>query len=92
MAEETNVTTEVTTEDKIAKLKTTLEGMELLGATIPQAVKEAVAQELAILEAKALEEIQKVQAETVSFYAKHKTEIIVVAAILIVHIAGKLGW
>ena len=34
--------------------KTTLEGMELLGATISQAVKDAIVQELAVLEAEAL--------------------------------------
>lgn len=92
MEEKTIVAVEVTTEDKIAKLKATIEGMELLGETIPQTVKDAVTQELANLEAKALEETQKVQAETVSFYNQHKTEIIVIAAILLVHVAGKLGF
>lgn len=90
MAEET-VITEVTIEDKIAKLKTTLETMESLGAMIPQAVKDAVIQEIATLEAKALEEILKIEDETVSFYEKYRTEIIVVAALLLIHIAGKFG-
>ncbi|GMB01088.1 hypothetical protein [Pelosinus sp. IPA-1] len=93
MAEETVNTevTTVTTEDKIAKLKTTLEGMELLGETIPQVVKDAVRQELATLEAEALAEVQKIEAETVSFYGKYRTEIIIVAALVILHVAGLFG-
>jgi hypothetical protein len=89
---EENKIVEVSTEDKIAKLKATLEGMELLGATVPQAIKDAVAQELATLEEKLKAEAQRVGAELVSvkqnFIQKygsgtaHAVEIILLAAIL----------
>lgn len=82
---------EVTTEDKISKLKTTIEQMELLGESIPEIAKEAVKQELAVLEAKALEEIQKVEAEASDFWDKNRNAIIIVAVLLVLHVAGKFG-
>jgi len=98
-----NTIIEATTEDKIAKLKTTLEGMELLGATIPQAVKDAVTQELSVLEAEALATLQAAEAKAVSeaeiaktkaseFLEKNRTVIIIVAVMFVLHVAGKFGW
>lgn len=88
---EENKIIEVIIEDEIAKLKTTLECMGKMGATVPQVVKDTVIQEIAVLEAKALEEAEKVKAETISFYDKHKTEIIIVSALLVLHVAGLFG-
>ena len=88
---EENKTVEVTTEDKIAKLKTTLEGMELLGATIPQTVKDTVSQEITVLEEKLKAEIEAVETETVSLWVKYRTEIIIIVAMFIIHVAGKVG-
>lgn len=85
-----NKIVEVTTEDKIAKLKATLEGMELLGATIPQAVKDAVIQEIAVLEAKALEEIEIAKANTVSFYTKYRDQINIIGAMIVIQVIAKL--
>lgn len=88
---EENKIVEVTTEDKIAKLKTTLEQMELLGESIPEIAKEAVKQELAVLEAKALEELQKVEENASDFWDKNRNAIIIVAVLLVLHVAGLFG-
>ena len=96
------VVTEVSIEDKIAKLKTSLEAFELLGESIPQAVKDAVAQELAVLEAEVLVTLQateaKIKAEAEiaktkvsDLWEKNRTWIIIVAAMLAFHVAGKFG-
>lgn len=102
MADEILVT-EVTAEDKIATLKTTLAGMELSAATIPQEIKDAITQEIATLEAETLAKLQEVEAKAKAdeevaktkvsdFWVKNRTIIYIVAALVILHVAEKFGW
>ena len=92
MADEIVQIVDVSIEDKIAKLKTTLEGMELLGATIPQEIKDAVAQEIATSEENLKAEAEAIKTEVSSSWVKYRVELIIAALLIISHVAGRFGF
>ncbi|GMB00453.1 hypothetical protein [Pelosinus sp. IPA-1] len=82
--------------EAIDQVKTVITNLETIGAELFESEITALKGKLATLEAQAIEtvkeELQKAETEAVSFYDKYRTEIIVVAAIVLVHLLGKVGF
>jgi len=76
---------------KLDQFKTLLAQMESLGNEVLQDEIASIKQKIADEEAKLKAEVQTVEAEAITFYEKNRTIIFIVAAMLILHVAGKLG-
>lgn len=83
-------------EKSIEQVKTAITNLETIGAEIFENEIASLKEKLATLEAEAIEkaneEVEEVKTEVISFYDKYRTEIIVVAAIVLVHVLGKVGF
>lgn len=79
------------TEKAISQVKASIASLEAAGADLFKAEISALKEKLATLESQAAAEVAEIETEAIGFYDKYHTEIIVVAVLVILHVAGLFG-
>jgi len=91
MAEETNVSTGQETTAPVQEVPNKVEQLKILGSEVVQEEIASIGKGVFDGEEKLKIKGQELKVEAICFYEKYRTEIIIIGALLMIHVAGKFG-